>query len=79
MEQFNAFLDVVLELEAVLGRRVIDVQSLLDLKPGSLLATRKPAGEDVDLVLGGVRIGFGEMTVAGDTLALCVTSLEEAR
>jgi flagellar motor switch/type III secretory pathway protein FliN len=79
MEQFNGFLDVVFELEAVLGRRPITVQSLLDLKPGSLLATRKPAGEDVDLVLGGVRIGSGEMTVVGDTLAVQVTSLEEAR
>ena len=77
MERFDEFRDVVLDLEAVLGRSAITVQKLLDLTPGTVLPLRNPAGEDVELVLGGVVIGSCETAVAEDTLAVRITSLEE--
>ena len=58
---------------------MISVRRLLDLKPGNLVLTVKSAGEGVELLLGGVLLGRGDITVAGDTLAVRITEFEDGR
>jgi flagellar motor switch protein FliN len=59
---------VKLPITADLGRCYLNVREVLELKPGSVLAMDKLAGEMADLYVGGIPLARGEVVVLGDTL-----------
>ena len=77
VDRLAAFSDVPLDLDAVLERRVISVRRLLEMNPGQLVLTVKSAGEEAELFLGGVLLGRGEITLAGDRLAVRITEVQD--
>lgn len=68
--ELEPFLDISLNVEAVLEGPRLRVGELLSLKVGSIVTTRFPAGESVEVVVGSSRIGAGELTVSGERLAV---------
>jgi flagellar motor switch/type III secretory pathway protein FliN len=76
MDQNAAFLDIPLELDAVLDRQLITVRRLLDLKSGSIVLTDKSAGEKAKLFIGGVLLGHGDVTVSASRLAFRISGFE---
>jgi flagellar motor switch/type III secretory pathway protein FliN len=77
MERLATFADVPFDLDAVLERRVISVRSLLEMRPGHLVLTVKSAGEEAELFLGDVLLGRGDITLAGDKLAVRITEIHD--
>jgi flagellar motor switch/type III secretory pathway protein FliN len=70
VSEFKQFLDVPLNVEAVLEGPRMRVGDLLSLKTGSVVVTRFPAGNNVEVVAGESGIGAGELTVSGGRLAV---------
>lgn len=70
VSELEPFLDIPLTVEAVLEGPSLRVGELLSLKAGSVVATRFPAGDNVEVVAGNSRIGTGELTVSGERLAV---------
>jgi flagellar motor switch protein FliN len=76
MEEIAGFGDVPVDVEAELDRRILTVQQILHLEPGSIIGMRRSAGENIDLYVGGTPIGCGEIVVVENTLGVRITDFK---
>jgi flagellar motor switch protein FliN/FliY len=67
--------DVNITLRAELDQRIISFPELMGLEVGSILDLTRPTGENVDLYAGKVLIGYGEILVIEQSLAVRVAEL----
>jgi flagellar motor switch protein FliN/FliY len=72
---FQMVEDVNVTLRAELDQRTISFPELLGLEAGSILDLTRPTGENVDLYAGKVLIGYGEILVIEQSLAVRVAEL----
>jgi flagellar motor switch/type III secretory pathway protein FliN len=55
------FPDIVLKVDAALAGPVLKVDELLALRPGSVILTGRPAGDNVIVTAGQALLGKGEL------------------
>jgi flagellar motor switch/type III secretory pathway protein FliN len=60
----SRFMEVPLEVEALVEGPRLRVRELLALRVGSVIETSRPAGENVDVVAGKSPLGVGELTAS---------------
>jgi flagellar motor switch protein FliN len=77
LEKFKTIEDIPLTLYAELDRRTISFKELLELAPDTLLPLSRPAGENIDIYVGDVLIGSGEVLVVDSCLAVRVADLTD--
>ncbi|MCC7340079.1 MAG: FliM/FliN family flagellar motor switch protein [Bryobacterales bacterium] len=65
-----------MEMEVELDRRTISIREMLNFEPGSVIALSRAAGENVDVWMNGILIGFGEIVVLEDKLGVRITDFE---
>jgi len=63
IEEVALYLDVPLDIEVELDRRILTVREILDLDLGAVIRMNRSAGENLDVRIGGVLVGFGEIVV----------------
>ena len=61
LDEIRHYADIPLRISVILGQRGMKVRELLQLRPDSLLELPKSAGENVDIVINGRLVGFGEV------------------
>jgi flagellar motor switch protein FliN/FliY len=69
--------DVPVEIEVELDRRVMTTREVLRLEEGSVIETTRSAGENIDIYIGGVLCGSGEMVVIENKLGVRITDFRE--
>jgi flagellar motor switch protein FliN len=69
--------DVPVEIEVELDRRMLTTREVLRLAEGSLIGTSRSAGENIDIYIGGVLCGSGEIVVIENTLGVRITDFRE--
>jgi flagellar motor switch protein FliN/FliY len=71
--------DVSLDIEVELDRKVVTLRQVLELETGSVLKLTRSAGENIDILVGGVVVAFGEIVVIEDMMGVRITdfNLEE--
>jgi flagellar motor switch protein FliN/FliY len=67
--------DVLVELTVEIGRTRMSVGETLELRPGSVVALNRMAGEPVDLLVNGRRIARGEVVVVDEEFGLRITEI----
>jgi len=72
LEQIAPFLKMPLDVQVELGRRTLSLRDILNLEAGSVIAFHTRAGGNLNLFIGGVRIGSGEILSRRGTMALRV-------
>ena len=72
-EEIAHLLDTRLDLEVELDRRIMSLSELLQLEPGGLLRMTRSAGENIDILVDGRVIGFGEIVIIEDAMGIRVT------
>jgi len=77
LEKIDELGRMPINLEADLDCGTISVRALLELKTGSVIRSSTPAGDNVDLRVGGKLIGYGEIIANENTLAVRVTNVKE--
>lgn len=65
--------DVPMEVEVELDRRVMSLKDVLDLEAGSVIRMSRSAGENIDIVISGALVGFGEIVIIEDTMGVRIT------
>jgi flagellar motor switch/type III secretory pathway protein FliN len=55
------FPDIVFKVDVALDGPVLRIDELLALRPGSVILTGRPAGENVIVTAGQARLGTGEL------------------
>ncbi len=69
--------DVPVEIEVELDRRVMSTREVLRLEEGSVIETARSAGENIDIYIGGVLCGSGEVVVIENRLGVRITDFRE--
>src|SRR5579871_5289048 len=67
--------DVLVELTVEIGRTRMTVGETLELRPGSVVALSRMAGDPVDLLVNGRRIARGEVVVVDEEFGLRITEI----
>jgi flagellar motor switch protein FliN len=70
--------DVPVEIEVELDRRVMTTREVLRLEEGSVIETGRSAGENIDIYIGGVLCGSGEVVVIENRLGVRITDFRES-
>lgn len=70
------FAEVPLDVEAQLDRKVLTVRELLDLDVGSVIRLNRSAGENIDLLIGGSLVAFGEIVIFEEVLGVRITDFK---
>jgi flagellar motor switch protein FliN/FliY len=69
--------DIPIEIEVELDRRVMSTREVLQLEEGSVITTMRSAGENIDIYIGGVLCGSGEIVVVESTLGVRITDFRD--
>ena len=77
VEEMSLYLDVGLDIEVELDRPVLTVRQILELEKDSIIETRRSAGENLDVRIGGVLVGFGEIVVNEATTGIRITDFKQ--
>ena len=76
-QSYQSIKDVPLVFSAELGRRGITFEELLSLGIDSIIPLNRPSGENIDLYIGELFLGSGEILVVDGRLALRVADLRD--
>lgn len=66
-------------IEAALDCGKLSLQQILDLQEGMIIRSQRPAGDNVDLHVGGRLIGYGEMVVLDGVMGVRITTLKDSQ
>jgi flagellar motor switch protein FliN len=79
LEEIADFADVPVEVEVELGRRIMTIAQILELGPDSVIRMARSAGDNMDVLVGGSLIGYGEIVIIEDSVGVRITDfgLEE--
>ena len=72
-EEIEPLGDVPVEIEVELDRRIMTTRQVLQLCEGNVIETGRSAGENIDIYIGGVLCGSGEIVVVENTLGVRIT------
>jgi flagellar motor switch protein FliN/FliY len=76
-EEIAPLEDVPVDIEVELDRRSMTTREVLRLEEGSVIETARSAGENIDIYIGGVLCGSGEVVVIENRLGVRITDFRE--
>jgi flagellar motor switch protein FliN/FliY len=79
LQEIADLADVTVDVEVELGRKIMTIAQILQLGPGSVLRMGRSAGDNIDILVGGTLVGYGEIVIIEDAVGVRITdfSLEE--
>jgi len=79
LEEIADFADVPVEVTVELGRKIMTIAQILELGPDSVIRMARSAGDNMDILVGGSLIGYGEIVIIEDSVGVRITDfgLEE--
>ena len=72
-EEIAHLQDTRIGLEVELDRKTMCLRDLLRLEEGAVLRMDRSAGENIDILVDGTVIGFGEIVIIEDAMGIRVT------
>jgi len=76
-EEIATLGDVPVDIEVELDRRIMTMREVLQLEEGCIIGTTRAAGENIDIFIGGVLCGSGEIVVIENTLGVRITDFRD--
>ena len=67
--------DVVCQVDVMLGAAAMSVRDCLALRKDAIIRLTKAAGGDLEVVINGVVVAFGEVAIVDESTAVRVTDL----
>ena len=58
------------------SRKMISVGEILKMEPGSIVGMTRSAGENVDIIVSGTVIGYGEIVIIEDAMGIRLTDFK---
>lgn len=75
-EEIAHLADLPIDLEVELDRRTMTVREILKIDAGSVIEMTRSAGENIDLLVDGTVIGFGEIVIIEEAMGVRVTDFK---
>ena len=76
LEEVGFLADVPIELEVELDRKIMRFGDVLKLEVGGVLRMTRSAGENIDILINGSLIGYGEIVIIEDAMGIRVTDFK---
>ncbi|MBZ5575929.1 MAG: FliM/FliN family flagellar motor switch protein [Acidobacteriia bacterium] len=76
-EEIAPLAEVPLDIEVELDRQIMPTRQILELEEGSVIGTQRSAGENIDIYIGGVLCGSGEIVVIENALGVRITDFRD--
>ena len=73
LEEIAHLHDTRIDLEVELDRKIMTLRELLHIEIGGVLRMDRSAGENIDILVDGKVIGFGEIVIIEDAMGIRVT------
>ena len=79
LEEIADLAEVTVDVEVELGRKIMTIAQILQLGPDSVVRMARSAGDNIDILVGGTLVGYGEIVIIEDAVGVRITdfSLEE--
>jgi flagellar motor switch protein FliN/FliY len=72
-EEIAHFAELPIDIETELDRKIMTVRELLELEVGDVMWLDRSAGENLDILVGGTLVGFGETVIIESTMGVRIT------
>lgn len=69
--------DVPVEIEVQLGNKILTIAQILELGPESVIRMPRSAGDNLDILVGGTLIGYGEVVIIEDAVGVRITDFSQ--
>ena len=76
-EEITPLGEIPVEVEVELDRKTMTAREVLELEEGSVIGTGRSAGENIDLYIGGVLFGSGEIVAIENNLGVRITDFRD--
>lgn len=73
LEEIAHVADVPIDVEVELDRKVMTIAQILELEQDSVIRMTRSAGENIDILVGGSLVGYGEIVIIEDTVGVRIT------
>jgi len=73
IEEIGHFSDIPLDLLVELDRKVMAVRDIIALDKGHVIKMKRSAGENLDLIVGGALLAFGEIVIIESSMGVRIT------
>ena len=73
LEEITHLADVPIDVSVELDRRILPIRQILELDVGSVIKMTRSAGENIDILVGGTLVGFGEIVIIEDSVGVRIT------
>ncbi len=77
VQQIADLADVPLDVGVELGRRVMTIAQILELGLESVIRMARSAGDNIDILVGGTLVGYGEIVIIEDTVGVRITDFSQ--
>ena len=79
IQEIAGLADVPVHVDVELGRRIMTISQVLELGQDSVIRLDRSAGDNIDILVGGALVGYGEIVIIEDTVGVRITDfcLEE--
>jgi len=76
-EEIGHLADVPVDVDVELGRKTMTVREILSLDQRSVIKMTRPAGENIDIYVGGAMLGSGEIVIIEEVVGVRITDFNE--
>jgi flagellar motor switch protein FliN len=77
LEQIAHLADLPVTIEVELDRRIMPLRDILALECGTVVKMTRSAGENIEVLVGGSVLGYGEIVIIEDTVGVRITDFHE--
>jgi flagellar motor switch protein FliN/FliY len=71
--------DIPMHVTVELDHITMRIRDILALSEGSVIKTRRAAGENINILIGGAPVGSGEVVIIEETVGVRITDFTEER
>lgn len=73
LDEIACVADVPVKVEVELDRKTVTIGEVLELDVDSVVRMTRSAGENIDILIGGTLIGFGEIVIIEEAVGVRIT------
>jgi flagellar motor switch protein FliN/FliY len=73
LQEIADLADIPVDVEVELGRKIMTIAQILELGESSVIRMARSAGDNIDIVVGGALIGYGEIVIIEDAVGVRIT------
>jgi flagellar motor switch protein FliN/FliY len=73
IEEIGHFGDLPLDVLVELDRKILKLREILALEKGNVIKMNRSAGENLDIIVGGAILAFGEIVIIESSMGVRIT------